>query len=100
MAEPYGTVMIGRLTAPFSEVEDSIRRWVQERDVPGFDHEDIMLCDDGVTIVMSVFFTDEASYKALADDPVQAEWFENVALPMMEGDPQWLDGHWKMRLGN
>jgi len=27
MAEPYGTVMIGRLAVPFEQLEDSIRHW-------------------------------------------------------------------------
>lgn len=95
MAEPYGTVMIGRLAVPFEQLEDSIRHWAVDRQVQGFRHEDVMLCDDGETVVMSVVFDDKASYLALADDPEQSRWWTEVARPMLDGDPQWLDGHWR-----
>jgi hypothetical protein len=95
MATTYGTVMIARIAVPFDEVEASVRRWASERRVPGFVHEDVMLCDDGVTMVMSVFFADEASYRALANDPAQAEWWSTVVEPMLDGEVRWLDGHWR-----
>lgn len=98
MADPYGTVMVARLAASFEDVEASIRLWVDERHVAGFLHEDVMLCDDGVTVVMSVLFSDEASYRALADDPDQAAWWDSVVRPMIDGEPQWFDGHWRVRL--
>ena len=97
MAKRYGTVMIARLVVPFSEVEASMDSW-RGRRVPGFVHEDVMLCDDGVTLVMSVFFEDEASYRALADDPAQSEWWTSVMQPMIDGDAQWFDGHWHVSL--
>ena len=95
MAGGYGTVMIGRLAVPFAEMEQAVRAWVVDRQVPGFRHEDLMLCDDGVTVVMAVHFDSAEQYRALADDPAQAEWFETVARPMIDGEPQWLDGDWR-----
>jgi len=94
----YGTVMIARLAAPPEDVEASIRSWVEERRVPGFRHEDLMLCDDGVTVVMSVFFDSEAHYRALADDPSQDDWWRETVMPMLDGDPQWFDGHWRVSI--
>jgi len=96
----YGTVMIGRLRQPMDAssgeaMADTVRQWIRERHVPGFLHEDVMMCDDGSTIVVSVFFDSEDSYKKLADDPMQAQWYEEKLAPMLEGDPQWLDGHWR-----
>jgi hypothetical protein len=98
MPGSYGTVMIARIAVPFEEVQAAVARWVAERHVPGFQHEDILLADDGRTVVMSVFFDDEASYKALADDPVQAEWWEGLMSPMIDGEVQWIDGHWRVAL--
>ena len=95
MAQPYGTVMIGRLAVPFEQLESSMRQWAAERQVRGFRHEGVLLCDDGVTVVMTVMFDDRASYVALADDPEQARWWSEVARPMLDGEPQWLDGHWR-----
>ena len=93
--ERYGRVMIGTLAAPATEVDALIREWMDQRKVPGFLHEDVMPCDDGKTIVMTVFFDSEASYKALADDPEQSRWYEERLSPLLDGDPQWLDGHWR-----
>jgi hypothetical protein len=98
MADAYGTVMVARIAAPFADVESSIQRWADERKVPGFLHEDVMLCDDGVTVVMSVFFSDETSYRTLADDAQQAEWWDAVVQPMLEGEATWYDGNWRMRI--
>jgi len=93
--ERYGTVMIGKLAAPASDIDALVREWTDQRKVPGFVHEEVMVCDDGVTFVMTVVFDSEASYKALADDPEQARWYEEKLAPMLEGEPQWLDGHWR-----
>ena len=95
MGQSYGTVMIGKLNTDFDAVEAASARWAQERQVPGFQHQEVMLCDDGKTVVMSVWFDSAESYKALADDPEQAIWYEKVMAPMLDGDPQWLDGTWK-----
>ena len=81
MSNPYGTVMIARLAAPFEDVEASMREWAAARTVPGFRHEDVMLCDDGVTVVMSVFFDSEADYRALSDDPAQDAWWRERVQP-------------------
>lgn len=94
MAAGYGTVMIGRLAVPFEDVTAAIERWITERKVPGFRHEDIMLCADGVTVVVAVHFDDERSYRALADDPLQAQWWQEVAAKQLDGEPQWFDGAW------
>lgn len=94
----YGTVMIGSLRIPAEEAQELVRTWMDERDVPGFQHEDIMIGDDGKTVVMTVFFDDEASYKALADDPEQARWYEEKMAPALDGQPQWFDGHWRFAL--
>lgn len=94
----YGSVMIARLAVAPEVVEASVRSWVEERRVPGFSHEDLMLCDDGVTVVMIVMFDSEADYRALADDPSQDEWWRETVMPMLDGDPQWFDGHWRLSI--
>ena len=96
----YGTVMIGRMReavddAHAEQMADTVREWIRERKVRGFLHEDVMFCDDGSTIVVAVFFDTEENYKTLADDPIQAQWFEEKLAPMLDGPPQWLDGRWR-----
>jgi hypothetical protein len=98
MPSEYGTVMIGRLRAPVEEAEALVRRWAEERQVPGFRHEDVLIADDGVTVVMAVQFDDEETYRALANDPVQAQWWQNEMRPMLDGEPQWIDGKWRMHI--
>jgi hypothetical protein len=95
MSDEYGTVMIGRLAVPIEEALNAARQWADERKVPGFRHEDIMLCDDGVTVVMAVKFASKADYDALADDPAQDAWYTERLRPLLAEDPQWLDGHWR-----
>ena len=91
----YGTVMIGTMAAG-TTVEDFdgvMKEWLA-RDVDGFVDEQMMLCDDGRTVVMSVRFRDKAAYQALADDPGQDEFYSTRIAPVLEGDPQWHDGEW------
>ncbi|MDP1876543.1 MAG: hypothetical protein Q8M17_03145 [Actinomycetota bacterium] len=95
MADRYGTVMVGRLKVSHEQFQEAGERWSRERHPAGYLRQDVMLCDDGVTFVMAVFFDTEESYKALADDPAQAEWYESVLMPMLDGEPQWFDGHWR-----
>ena len=98
MSGHFGTVMIGRLAAPFAEVEAVARRWERERDVPGFLSENVLVAEDGVTIVVTVVFEDEAGYRALSDDPEQAQWWETQMRPLLDADPQWIDGHWALSI--
>ena len=45
--------------------------------------------------MVCVRFRDEASYKALADNPKQHEWWtQTIQAPLLEGDQQWIDGDW------
>lgn len=98
MSDEYGTVMIAKRAVPFEDIEESLRRWARERQVDGFRHEDVMLCDDGVTVVMAVFFDSKEAYGRLSDDPEQAQWWTDVVQPMIDGEPTWLDGHWRVSL--
>jgi hypothetical protein len=93
MAEPYGTVMIARLAVPFEQLVASQESW-RARHVPGFVTESLLLADDGKTVVMSVVFESKQAYQSLSDDPGQDEWWRTVARPMLEDDPQWIDGRW------
>ena len=100
MSGQFGSVMIGRLRAPFAEVEAVARRWQEERHVPGFRSEDVLVAEDGETIVVTVVFDDEASYRRLSDDPTQSQWWETQMRPLLDGEPQWIDGHWRLSLGS
>lgn len=92
----YGTVMIGKLGEGVS-VEDWLRgleEWKKERQVPGFHGEYTLVGDDERTLVSCVVFESKALYQQLADDPEQDRWWTEKVVPLLDGEPQWIDGHW------
>lgn len=92
----YGTTMIGKLAAGATgeDANQLLKAWIAERPVPGFKSAHLMVSDDGTTIVNVAVFESEAAYKALADDPAQDEWWRTKMAPMLDGEPQWIDGSW------
>jgi hypothetical protein len=95
----YGTVMIARLRNPADAAQmevmaDTVRQWIDEHGSVGFLREDLMLTDDGTTVVATIFFDSEDTYRALSDDPDQDTWYSERLAPLLDGAPQWLDGHW------
>jgi len=90
----YGTVMTGRLRGSFDDAIKELRDWEASRNVPGYVDSQLLLSDDGRTMVNTVRFTDRAAYEALADDPAQARWYEEHMAPLIDGDPTWTDGTW------
>jgi antibiotic biosynthesis monooxygenase (ABM) superfamily enzyme len=92
----YGTVMIGRLAVPFEQVESAVAAWATDKGIrtPGYLGQTALLADDGVTSVACIRFADEASYRALSDDPEQSAWWSDAMAPLFEGEVQWIDGHW------
>ena len=90
----FGTVMIGRSSTPVEQVRSLVSDWSTEiGSAAGFVDERALVTDDG-RVVMCVRFVDRASYEALADDPAQAAWWEANLKPLLDGDPEWIDGHW------
>jgi hypothetical protein len=94
----YGTVMIGTLKVPYDEVVRAEKEWDAQRQVPGYVRVDLLRADDGQTIVMAVQFESKEQYVALADDPRQDEWWRTVMAPMLDGEPQWIDGTWESQV--
>lgn len=92
----YGTVMIARLATGVSvdDWQKGLEEWKQERNVPGFEGEYLLVGDDGRQIVSCVVFESEAAYKALADDPEQDTWWREKVMPQLDGEPTWIDGTW------
>jgi hypothetical protein len=90
----YGTVMLGRSTASLEQIRPLFDRWVDEigREA-GFVDERVLDAGDG-RIVMCVRFRDQAAYQALADNPRQHEWWTSTMAPLLDGEPEWIDGHW------
>jgi hypothetical protein len=90
----YGTVMIGRSSASVDDWRSMMDEWRRDiGDAAGFVDERVLVGDDG-RIVMVVRFRDEAAYKALSDDPAQDAWWSERIAPTLEGEPEWIDGHW------
>ena len=91
----YGTIMIGKLKSGAS-VDDwrkSLEDW-KTRNVPGFQGEYTLVSDEGRTIVSCVTFESKDLYFQLANDPEQDKWYQAKVAPMLDGDPQWIDGTW------
>lgn len=91
----YGTIVIGKLKNPGTgqAVVDAGKKW-EERKVPGFRADYTLFGDDGSTVVVCAVFESKEKYLALADDLVQDEWWSTVMAPMLDDDPQWIDGEW------
>lgn len=92
----YGTIMIAKLAdgKSTSDWQKSLEDWKSERNVPAFQGEYTLVSDDGRTIVSCVTFESKESYQALADDPEQDKWYQARVAPLLDGDPQWIDGAW------
>ncbi len=91
----YGTVMIGRLKVPFERFEAEMRARPYP---PGAVRGNIMRVDDGESVVGAFVFESKEAYDAIPESmPDQAEWFENVLSPMLDGDPTWMDGNWYLQ---
>lgn len=91
----YGTVMIGKLKGSRQDAMRVSRDWNTQRQVPGYRRSDLLFADDGQTVVMAVQFDSKEQYVALAEDPKQDEWWRTVMAPMLDGEPQWIDGSWE-----
>jgi hypothetical protein len=93
----YGSVMIGRLAAPIEKVEAVSKAWERGKgaSTPGFLESVVLEADDGKTVVVGARFEDKATYLALADDPDQDRWWREEMAPLLDGEPQWIDGTWR-----
>lgn len=90
----YGTVMIAKAKGTVDEIRASSERWARERGPSvGYVDEWVMTADDG-RVVMAVRFESKEAYQALADDPAQSAWWTSEVAPLLDGDPEWIDGSW------
>ena len=92
----YGTIMIGKLATgtSVSDWRKGLEDWKRERKVAGFQGEYTLIGDDGHTIVSCVTFESKDLYTKLADDPAQDKWYSERVAPLLDGEPQWIDGTW------
>lgn len=92
----YGTVMIARLAAgkTVDDWQEGLEQWKAERNVDGFQSEYVLVGDDGRQLVSCVVFESEKAYRSLADDPEQDVWWREKVMPLLDGDPTWIDGTW------
>jgi len=88
--------MIGKLASGVSaeQIQAELKAWESARDVPGYMSSHVLIADDGKTIVNVAVFDTKENYMALADDPAQDDWYQSKFAPMLDGDPQWIDGNW------
>ena len=88
--------MIGKLAAGANAAQfgAELKAWEAERDVPGYMSSHVMITEDGTTVVNVAVFDTKENYMALADDPAQDDWYQKHLAPLLDGDPQWIDGNW------
>lgn len=90
----FGTVMVARSSATVEDMRALVSTWAEAiGTAAGFLDERCLVTDDG-RVVMCVRFRDRASYEALSDNPEQAAWWEQRMQPLLDGEPQWIDGAW------
>ena len=90
----YGTVMIAKVKGSVDELRARSQEWESHRGgMVGHVDTHVMATDDG-RILLAVRFESKEKYLALADDPAQSEWWESQVMPLLDGDPEWIDGEW------
>lgn len=90
----YGTVMIATLTGSLDQVRRAAVDWAEQRAAAGFIAEEVLLADDGQTVVAPVFFASKQDYERLAADPAQDAWWQEQMAPYLT-DVRWIDGTWQ-----
>lgn len=92
----YGTTMIGTLAdgvAP-EAIRAELDAWEKDHTVEGYESNHVLLSDDGKTLVNVVVFRSKEAYQALSDDPSQDIWWREHVVPLLSGEPTWIDGAW------
>jgi len=91
----YGTVMIASINGTVEEMEERAKRWAKERgEAAGYVDQRVLIAGDG-RIVVAIRFESKAQYEALADDPKQDKWWQAEMVPLLNGEPEWIDGEWQ-----
>ena len=92
----YGTVLVATLKGSIEDLRRVSREWENESGAEGYVGEDILVGDDGSTVVVAVRFASREQYLALADDPKQDEWWSTTMAPLLGDDVRWIDGEWDL----
>lgn len=91
----YGTLMIANLKPGRRDaLLDAGRRWVLERQVPGFVDHAALVSDDAASVALAVRFDSKEAYDKLAADPMQDSWYREHQEPHLDGGVRWIDGTW------
>ena len=93
----YGSVMTATVTGSLDEIRRATVDWVENGAAAGFLAEEVLLSDDGKTVVVPVFFASREDYERLADDPGQDAWWQAKMAPHLS-DVRWVDGTWQEAL--
>jgi hypothetical protein len=92
----YGTVMIAKLKGSLEDLRQVTKEWEAAGIPPGYVGVDVLVCDEGETVVVAVRFESRDLYRKLADDPAQDEWWSTKMQPIVGDDVQWIDGEWEL----
>ena len=93
----YGSVMIATLTGSLDEVRRAAVDWVEHRAAAGFLAEEVLLADDGRTVVVPVFFASQAGLPAPRRRPEPGRLVAGEMAPHLS-DVRWIDGTWQEAL--
>ena len=90
----YGTVMIAKVKGSIDDMKARSDRWAKEWGTEaGYIDEWVLRADDGRAVVC-VRFESKEKYLKLSDDPRQDEWYRTEMAPLLDGEPEWIDGNW------
>ena len=91
----YGTAMVARARADADEVVRALLDWHAERapKIDGFVAAGVVVSPDGRVVNYAEFESREA-YEKLGSDAEQDRWWRERMAPLLDGDPEWIDGDW------
>ena len=91
----YGTAMVGKARGDADEVVRALMEWHAERapQIDGFVAAGIVVGSDGRVVNYAEFESREA-YEKLGQDAEQDRWWRERMAPLLDGDPEWIDGDW------
>lgn len=91
----YGTVMIAKVKGSVDEMRARSEKWAKEWGTDAGYIDQWVLKTDDDRIVVAVRFESKEKYVRLADDSRQDEWYRTELAPLLDGDPDWIDGEWQ-----
>ena len=95
----YGTAMVGKARGDANEVVQALMDWHAERapKIDGFVSAGVVVSPDGRVVNYAEFESRDA-YEKLGQDAEQDKWWRERMAPLLDGEPEWIDGDWAVAM--